>query len=148
VHTHHSGNTTIYPVSKILRESYNTPEKVYGLAKARGMDLVTVTDHDSIEGALTIADRYLTLSAEIVRLTARLYAENLAKLVEQPLNWRRELMVVCLTVGLPLTAIALAGSVIHYVRDEQFNRRLLLDLVARPAEPLARTRFQALELAA
>src|SRR5262249_9758946 len=27
------------------------------LAKARGMDLVTITDHDSIDGVLTIADR-------------------------------------------------------------------------------------------
>lgn len=57
VHTHYSGNTTIYPISKILRESYNTPEKLYRLAKARGMDLVTITDHDSIDGALMIADR-------------------------------------------------------------------------------------------
>jgi predicted metal-dependent phosphoesterase TrpH len=57
VHTHYSGNTTIYPISKIVRESYNTPEKLYRLAKARGMDLVTITDHDSINGALTIADR-------------------------------------------------------------------------------------------
>src|SRR5262249_46086543 len=57
VHTHYSGNTTIYPLHKILRESYNSPEKVYRRAKARGMDLVTITDHDSIAGALTIADR-------------------------------------------------------------------------------------------
>jgi len=40
-----------------LRESYSTPEHVYRLAKSRGMDLVTITDHDSIDGALTIAHR-------------------------------------------------------------------------------------------
>ena len=40
-----------------MRESYNTPEGVYRRAKARGMDLVTITDHDEIDGALTIADR-------------------------------------------------------------------------------------------
>jgi len=57
VHTHHSGNTTIYPLSLIMRESYNSPEGVYRRAKARGMDLVTITDHDRIDGALTIADR-------------------------------------------------------------------------------------------
>ena len=57
VHTYFSGNTTIYPVSKMLKESYNTPEKLYRLAKARGMDLVTITDHDAIGGVLTIADR-------------------------------------------------------------------------------------------
>lgn len=55
VHTQHSGHTSIVPLSLIMRESYNTPEGVYRLAKARGMDLVTITDHDQISGALSIA---------------------------------------------------------------------------------------------
>lgn len=55
VHTQHSGQTSIYPLSLVMRESYNTPEGVYRLAKARGMDLVTITDHDQISGALSIA---------------------------------------------------------------------------------------------
>lgn len=55
VHSYHSGRTSIYPLSLIMRESYNTPEGVYRLAKARGMDLVTITDHDQISGALAIA---------------------------------------------------------------------------------------------
>ncbi len=38
-----------------MRESYNTPEGVYRLAKARGMDLVTITDHDQVSGALSIS---------------------------------------------------------------------------------------------
>lgn len=57
VHTVFSGRTTIYPLSLIMSESYHTPEGVYRRAKARGMDLVAITDHDRIEGALTIADR-------------------------------------------------------------------------------------------
>lgn len=57
VHTHHSGNTTIYPLNLFMKESYNSPEGVYRRAKARGMDLVTITDHDRVDGALTIADR-------------------------------------------------------------------------------------------
>ena len=57
VHTFHSGNTTLYPLSLIMRESYNTPEGVYRRAKARGMDLVAITDHDTISGALTMADK-------------------------------------------------------------------------------------------
>jgi hypothetical protein len=40
-----------------MKESYNSPEGVYRRAKARGMDLVTITDHDNIDGALAIADR-------------------------------------------------------------------------------------------
>jgi predicted metal-dependent phosphoesterase TrpH len=57
VHTYFSGYTTIYPVHRVLKESYNTPEGLYRCAKARGMDLVTITDHDNIDGALTIAHR-------------------------------------------------------------------------------------------
>lgn len=38
-------------------ESYSPPEKVYDLARARGMDFVTLTDHDTIAGALSLADR-------------------------------------------------------------------------------------------
>jgi predicted metal-dependent phosphoesterase TrpH len=57
VHTVYSGRSTIRPLDRFLRESYNTPEGVYRRAKARGMDLVAVTDHDRIDGALTIADR-------------------------------------------------------------------------------------------
>ena len=33
------------------------PEEVYELAKRRGMDFVTITDHDTIAGVLQIADR-------------------------------------------------------------------------------------------
>jgi len=57
VHTCFSGYSTIGPLRRIMRESYNTPDGVYRSAKARGMDLVAITDHDTIAGALTIADR-------------------------------------------------------------------------------------------
>jgi len=57
VHTVYSGPTSLYPLSLIMKECYNTPEGVYRRAKARGMDLVAITDHDTIAGALTIADR-------------------------------------------------------------------------------------------
>ena len=40
-----------------LPECATPPEEVYELAKRRGMDFVTITDHDTIDGALQIADR-------------------------------------------------------------------------------------------
>lgn len=40
-----------------LPECATPPEEVYDLAKRRGMDFVTITDHDTIEGVLQIADR-------------------------------------------------------------------------------------------
>jgi predicted metal-dependent phosphoesterase TrpH len=40
------------------RDCYSRPEDVYRVAKARGMDLVTITDHDSIGGCLEYLDRH------------------------------------------------------------------------------------------
>jgi predicted metal-dependent phosphoesterase TrpH len=49
VHTRHSGMCTVPVLKRICRESYNDPLEVYKTLKGRGMDLVTVTDHDSID---------------------------------------------------------------------------------------------------
>ena len=38
-------------------ESYAEPARQYELCKARGMSLVTLTDHDTIDGGLTLIDR-------------------------------------------------------------------------------------------
>jgi glycosyltransferase involved in cell wall biosynthesis len=40
-----------------LPECATPPREVYELAKRRGMDFVTITDHDTIDGVLEIADR-------------------------------------------------------------------------------------------
>ena len=40
---------TVPVLTKICRESYNDPRAVYETLKRRGMDLVTVTDHDSVD---------------------------------------------------------------------------------------------------
>ncbi len=49
VHTIHSGMCTVPLLNRICRESYNDPREVYETLKQRGMDLVTVSDHDSID---------------------------------------------------------------------------------------------------
>src|ERR687897_2166126 len=41
-----------------LPECATPPEDVYALAKRRGMDFVTITDHDTIDGALELTGRY------------------------------------------------------------------------------------------
>jgi glycosyltransferase involved in cell wall biosynthesis/predicted metal-dependent phosphoesterase TrpH len=40
-----------------LPECATPPDEVYDLAKRRGMDFVTITDHDTLEGALQLGDR-------------------------------------------------------------------------------------------
>lgn len=49
VHTVHSGMCTVPVLSRVCKESYNDPAALYETLKLRGMDLVTVTDHDSID---------------------------------------------------------------------------------------------------
>ena len=56
-----------------LPECATPPEEVYDLAKRRGMDFVTITDHDTIDGALEIADRPDVFVSE--ELTARFAGE-------------------------------------------------------------------------
>jgi predicted metal-dependent phosphoesterase TrpH len=51
VHTDRSGMCTVPVARRFCQESYNDPLEVYWRLKQRGMDLVTVTDHDSIEAA-------------------------------------------------------------------------------------------------
>ncbi|MGH9722892.1 MAG: PHP domain-containing protein [Bryobacteraceae bacterium] len=51
VHTLHSGMCSIPVLRNFCRESYTDPEALYETLKRRGMDLVTVTGHDSIDAA-------------------------------------------------------------------------------------------------
>jgi predicted metal-dependent phosphoesterase TrpH len=51
VHTTGSGMCNTPGLTRICRESYNQPEDVHHRCKQRGMSIVTVTDHDSIEAA-------------------------------------------------------------------------------------------------
>jgi predicted metal-dependent phosphoesterase TrpH len=42
---------TVPLLNRVCRESYSEPHAVYQTLKQRGMDLITVTDHDSIDAA-------------------------------------------------------------------------------------------------
>jgi predicted metal-dependent phosphoesterase TrpH len=57
VHSWHSGFTRSMPVFR-SRDCYSTPDEIYGAAKARGMDVVTITDHDSLDGCLEFQARH------------------------------------------------------------------------------------------
>jgi predicted metal-dependent phosphoesterase TrpH len=57
VHSYHSGYASHLRFLH-ARDCYSEPEAVYRVAKARGMDLVTLTDHDSIDGCLEFLDRH------------------------------------------------------------------------------------------
>lgn len=57
VHSYYSGACTTPVLGKFCRESYSQPQAVYEKLSRLGMDLVTLTDHDSIEGAAELAAR-------------------------------------------------------------------------------------------
>ena len=66
VHSRFSGRTTVPVLRHLIDESYSEPVEVYAEAKRRGMDLVTLTDHDTIGGALLLAGRPDTFVSEEV----------------------------------------------------------------------------------
>lgn len=57
LHSYHSGHAGHLRFLR-TRDCYSDPQAVYRTAKARGMDLVTITDHDSIDGCLEFLDRH------------------------------------------------------------------------------------------
>lgn len=59
LHSHASGKADNWWVKGLgaevdARESYTPPEDAYWMAKRAGMDFVTLTDHETVEGALTL----------------------------------------------------------------------------------------------
>ena len=72
VHTVHSGMCTVPVFKRICRESYSEPAEVYDRLRRRGMDLVTVTDHDSIDAAESLRHHpEFFLSEEVTCRTSR-----------------------------------------------------------------------------
>ncbi len=55
VHTKYSDHPSEWFLQRLgASESYTEPEVVYATAKARGMDFIAITDHNTIEGALEL----------------------------------------------------------------------------------------------
>jgi glycosyltransferase involved in cell wall biosynthesis len=67
VHTKHAGRFKPFALQRLeVDESHTEPKDLYERLLARGMSLVTVTDHDSIEGCLEIAHLPYTFISEEV----------------------------------------------------------------------------------
>src|SRR5262245_4741327 len=79
---------------------------------------------------------YFTMASDMLRLAAGFYTDRMGQAVRAPLNWKRQAFVLGGLLGLPLLCIPLAGALAHFILEERFNRALLFDLVARPADRL------------
>jgi predicted metal-dependent phosphoesterase TrpH len=66
VHSRYSGRAELPLLEHMGRECYSDPLAVYERALRRGMDLVTLTDHDTIEGAQRLAHPPNTFVSEEV----------------------------------------------------------------------------------
>lgn len=55
VHSARSGAVDVRPFTRVANESYSEPLAVYEQARRNGMDLFTLTDHNTIAGALELA---------------------------------------------------------------------------------------------
>jgi predicted metal-dependent phosphoesterase TrpH len=66
VHSWYSGRAEVPVLEHVGRECYSDPLAVHERARRRGMDLVTLTDHDTIEGALALAHLPDTFASEEV----------------------------------------------------------------------------------
>jgi predicted metal-dependent phosphoesterase TrpH len=56
VHSQYSNRPSMWALRRFnCPESYTSPLAIYELAKKRGMDYVTITDHNTIAGALEIS---------------------------------------------------------------------------------------------
>jgi len=62
LHVHTNASIFKYFRAANSRDSYSDPDEVYRLCKARGMDFVTFTDHDTVEGCLRFQDRHPELT--------------------------------------------------------------------------------------
>ncbi len=66
VHSYYSGACTTPILAKFCRESYSDPQAVMAQLRRRGMNLFTLTDHDSIQGAQELrSDPNFFLSEEL-----------------------------------------------------------------------------------
>jgi predicted metal-dependent phosphoesterase TrpH len=55
VHSWYSGRAGVPVLDHLGRECYSDPLEVHERARVRGMDLVTLTDHDTVEGGMRLA---------------------------------------------------------------------------------------------
>ncbi len=68
VHSIYSGRVDLPILRHVGNECYSEPHDVYERALGRGMDLVTLSDHDTIDGALRLAHLSNTFVSEEVTL--------------------------------------------------------------------------------
>ena len=134
VHSSHSNKPTYWALRKFnCPESYTSPRMLYDIALSRGMNFVTITDHNSIDGALEIAHLPFTfISSEI---TAH-FPENGCKVHLVVLDVTearfREIMVLRQNVY-DLVAFLRQEEIAHFLAHPLYaqNDKLTLEIIEK-----------------
>ena len=114
-------------------ESYSTPEFIYQTAKKKGMDYVTITDHNSINGVLKIAhlpDAFVSVEVDTF------FPENNCKIHVVVLNISEAVFreIMCLRKNVyELVAYIRKGGITHFVAHpfSALNERLTVETVEK-----------------
>jgi len=134
VHSSHSNKPTYWAMRKFnCPESYTSPQHIYRTARERGMDFVTITDHNAITGALEIAHLPGTfISSEI---TAH-YPENGCKVHVVVLGIHeaqfREIMELRKNVY-ELAAYLHSEGIVHFLAHPLYaqNDKLVVEIIEK-----------------
>ena len=104
LHSRASGSATNVWVKGLgddgdVRESYTLPEESYRMAKRAGMNFVTLTDHETIDGSLTLLHHPDFLVGELLLYVGRVSKEKgLERLLPRYLDLRSRRQDVHLVV--------------------------------------------------
>ncbi len=129
LHSKASNKTPLYALRKInCPESFTTPQCIYETAKKRGMDYVTLTDHNTINGALEIAhhaDVFIgcEFTAKFPEVDTKIHvvALNLTEKIYQEANRIRRNVY-------ELVEYLRAQKIVHFIAHPFFDHKGNLDL--------------------
>jgi predicted metal-dependent phosphoesterase TrpH len=111
--------STLPVLKRFCRECYTPPEAVYAGLKGRGMDLVTVSDHDSIDAAEALGRHADFFVSEEV--TCRLPSENELHLGVYNLTERQHVEIQRLRDDLPRLVAYLDEQQLFYCVNHAFS---------------------------
>ncbi|HEC97642.1 MAG TPA: glycosyltransferase [Nitrospirae bacterium] len=134
VHSNYSNKSSIWAMRKLnCPESFTSPRFIYNTARKMGMDYVTITDHNTIDGALEIAHMPgVFISAEVTTY----FPENGCKLhvivLDVSESSFRELMTLGKNVY-ELIAYLQKEGIVHFVSHPLYdmNEKLTVDVIEK-----------------
>jgi predicted metal-dependent phosphoesterase TrpH len=119
IHSRFSGPSTLPVLRGFCLESYSDPDEVYLEVKRRGMDLVTLTDHDSLDGCEALRERADFFASEEV--TCRMPSGTEAHIGVYDLNARQHVEIQRRAKDLPALLAYLGEQELFFSVNHVFS---------------------------